>query len=217
MTPDQFISLVCHDLRAPLRGLKTLPDWAREAVIEDHGTVSPALGEVLDLMASRAARMDRLVQDISAYAKLHRSELAVQTPAIEFLPDENLCRHFTMALGDVSLPMEKAHGGLILQVFMENAVKHGQADRLGGRVEIAQSNGAYQISVSDNGPGMSSEFFAKVFEPLSALQPRDVCEGSGMGLAMVDRLASLYDAEARAERNSKGGMDFHFRGPATMG
>lgn len=212
MSPDEFISLICHDLRAPLRGLKTLPDWAREEVQHAIGDVPGELADVFDMMRTQAHRLDRLVTDLFAFATLERVEHAPKTPIHDALPSD-LSRHFEIELAVDSVAIERAHLATVLFSLMDNAIKHGNAAEAPGRVTATLVDGHVEIHVMDHGPGIDQKFHDLVLEPLRLLRSRDITEGSGMGLATVARIAELYDGTFRIRTNEDGGVSAKFRCP----
>ncbi|MEM9341648.1 MAG: HAMP domain-containing sensor histidine kinase [Pseudomonadota bacterium] len=216
MSPEQFISLVCHDLRAPLRGLKTLPDWARDEVVDAIGSIPPGLGEVLDMMTTQANRLDYIVRDLADYTKLVRSEANPASAPHDALPHDFI-PFFDMNISVDTVPMEASHLAAVLHAFMDNAVTHGAARDKPTRVTIAAVDRDVVITVADQGPGVDAKHHETVFEPLSHLASRDVCEGSGMGLATVARIAELYNGTCRAYTNEAGGLSAEFRCPQTPG
>jgi len=76
-------------------------------------------------------------------------------------------------------------------------VKHH--DKEMGKIHIGarQQGGFVTLSVSDDGPGIEEKFQDRVFSPMTTLRPRDEVEGSGMGLANVQKIARHYGGKAR--------------------
>lgn len=195
MTPDEFISLVCHDLRAPVRGLRTLPEWMREEVINLHGDVPAGLEDVLGMMEKQANRLDYIIADLSAYSKLSRAEDDPSCLLADAMPPHDMVAQFTTDLRVDRIPMEQKHLGAVLQALMDNALKHGNGLETRPHLSVAELEGTCEIVVRDYGAGFDTNFARVVFEPLRSLKSRDMCEGSGMGLAVVARIAALYDGQ----------------------
>lgn len=203
MTPDSFVSLVCHDLRAPLRGLKSLPEWAREELLDELGSVPKGLDEIFDMMTKQADRLDAMVADLSRYSKLCRTDEEPVAEIEEALPGAELLDLFETRVAPLDdIPMEKDHLRIVFQELMDNAIKHGDGIEQRPTVSAEIVDGAFQVSVTDQGPGIEPRFLSFVFEPLRTLQSRDASEGSGVGLAMVARIAELYDADCYIQPNA---------------
>ena len=188
----QFAYVASHDLRAPLRGINHLASW----VEDDAGDNLPEKAKAnLDLLKARVVRMDKLLTDLLAYSRAGRAahdEEVVDTQelvreAIEFADRPP---GFTIDIAP-GLPRIKTVRLPLLQVFgnlISNAVKHH--DRPDGRVEIgcrAEADG-YVFSVADDGPGIPVADRERVFEMFRTLRRKDEVEGTGMGMALVQRL-----------------------------
>ena len=214
MTPDNFISIICHDLRAPLRGLKTLPTWAREEVVNFAGDVPPRLGEVLDMMEQQASRLDYIMSDLSAFSKLARTQPSPESRPEDALPHDEISRHFEIDIAAPIIPMELCHVQAVLSAFMDNALKHGNGLMRPAQLKVVANDEAIEITVRDFGPGFDPKFREVVFEPLRLLQSRDATEGSGMGLATVARIAELYGGSCEMRTgNGLDGAEAIFRCP----
>jgi signal transduction histidine kinase len=72
---------------------------------------------------------------------------------------------------------------------------------------------AYQIEVSDDGPGINPRDHQKVFKKFHTLKSRDEVEGSGMGLALVEKTLSLYAAKIALISDGKSGSTFMIEWP----
>ena len=101
----------------------------------------------------------------------------------------------------------------IFQNLINNAVKHH--DRPTGCVRISsRSLGEHvEFTVADDGPGIPPEFAAKIFRMFETLRPRDETEGSGMGLALIDKLVERYGGRVILEARSGRGATFRFTWP----
>lgn len=192
MTPEMFIRKVCHDLRAPLRGMKEIPVWLEEDLQSHLKPVPEPVLELLQMMKTQAAQLDVIVIGLSELAKLTRSEenpkAVVQSLADTANWPKELRCHFDVEV----LPLEQQHLDLAVGHLVDNAFKHADAAEHCAVLSITQEADGFHISVRDFGPGIDSRYYTKVFEPLYSLKSRDDCEAGGMGLAVVDKIASLY-------------------------
>jgi len=188
---EHFAYVASHDLRAPLRNMNFLLSW----IIEDHGNeLSPAVREQHGELAGCVARMDALLNAILEYSRLGSlnerrqwiDSRQIVIDAIKLIgpPD----RMTVETVGD--LPGFYGSRARMTQVFanlISNAIKHH--DRAEGRIEISASeaDGTCEFRVRDDGPGIPTRFRARVFEMFKTLKPQDEVEGSGMGLAIVQK------------------------------
>ena len=101
----------------------------------------------------------------------------------------------------------------MLRNLIGNAIKHH--DRAVGHIEIsAVEHGDHvEFVVSDDGPGIPPEYHEEIFRMFSTLKPRDVVEGSGMGLAMVRKILENRGGTIHVESAEGRGATFRFTWP----
>ena len=101
----------------------------------------------------------------------------------------------------------------VLRNLISNAIKHHH--RLEGQVQVAvQDLGDWlEFQVSDDGPGIASEFHDRIFQLFQTLKPRDQVEGSGMGLAIVKKLVEARGGMITLESRVGQGATFRFTWP----
>lgn len=204
MTPDLFVRKVCHDLRAPLRALKELPDWLEEDLEKVPGGVPENVRDMLEMMKTQSTRLDGIVTGLSELAHIRRGAGAPVTDMAALIATDPWAGRVERLVEVDRVPMEEAHVRLVVGHLIENAFKHGEAETHGARLTVKGGGGLITIAVTDAGPGIESRFHDKVYEPLSTLKSRDECEGSGMGLAVVAKIAELYGGSCRIEANPCG-------------
>ena len=208
---DRFLYMAGHDLRAPLRALKTLPEWIREEIEASFGPPDGELADYLNETVVQAERMDRLLLDILTYSRIGR----LNTEIAEFDPETLVAKacNTTMPEGfaltlDGELPHVAASPWeftLLMECLLSNAVKHHDKDR--GQLRIKTQRGVEGVSilVEDDGPGIDPRFRDKIFEMFTTLKPRDEVEGSGIGLGMVRKIAGRWGATVSASDSELGG------------
>lgn len=204
MTPDQFIRKVCHDLRAPLRAMQEIPAWLHEDLALYVDPLPDDIAEHLDMLAVQASRLELILIGLSELAKIVRTQI----DPVTYLDDLRVASQFGDSLNCTfncaSLPMEQSHVEAVCNHLADNAVKHGAATRSPASLLICRRDDYYAIMVRDYGPGISEEHRSAIYDPLYTLQPRDDCEGSGMGLAIVKRIADIYGGSCNIQSNNDG-------------
>ncbi|WP_439134403.1 CHASE domain-containing protein [Pseudomaricurvus sp.] len=214
---DQFAFVASHDLKAPLRGISQLSQW----LAEDMGDkLTPDSSEYLTLIQSRISRLERLLDDLLAYSRAgHKEgqlELFCITERVQGLfelsnppPDFTLvCNNEVGDINTLGTPLE-----LILRNLMGNAIKHHDQTNGCVTVTVEKANGSYQFSVKDDGPGIPPEYQSKVFNLFHTLKPRDIVEGSGLGLSIIKKLLDHYSCSYRIESDGTRGCCFYFSWP----
>ena len=196
---DDFIYLISHDVRSSVRALLELPHWIEEDLEEAGYQVTGPLAENIALMNTHTRRLDRMLYDLLVYSRLGRMQSVKRNDLNQSL-DEclkeleipktfNVVRRFeakTVTMGDRDIKT-------LLSALLSNAIKHHDKDNGEIIVEARDEPREFVLSVSDDGPGINTEFHERVFSALTTLKPRDEIEGSGMGLANCRKIAALYE------------------------
>ena len=212
-----FAYIVSHDLKAPLRGVKTLADWISADYADKLGDEGR---EQMDLLLSQVMRMHNLIDGVLEYSRVGREkEEQVQINLNELVreaidmvaPPENI--EITI---ENELPVIECERTRIMQVFqnlLSNAVKY--MDKPQGRVRIGcvEEDGFWKFSVADNGPGIEEKHFERIFKIFQTLSPRDEFESTGVGLTVVKKIVELYDGKIWVESEPGKGSTFFFTLP----
>ncbi|OUR79691.1 hypothetical protein A9Q83_04690 [Alphaproteobacteria bacterium 46_93_T64] len=193
---DDFAHIVSHDLKAPLRAIRSLADIIcddYEDVLDDEGK------ECLMLMKARAERMHNLIVGIMDYSRFGRAEVIqehveMNTLAREIIdtlaPPNNIQIEIQENLKDVYGSRTQ-----IMQVFqnlLSNAIKF--MDKENGVIKLGCSDKGdhFQYFVEDNGPGIAQEYFEKIFKIFQTLNARDNVESTGVGLSIISKIVELH-------------------------
>lgn len=217
---EAFSYSVSHDLRAPLRSV----DSFSRIVLEDYG---PQLDEegcrLLNIVRTEAQRMAQLIDDLLSFSRMGRSELQsgkcnlqkMFQAVWESLPAESRSH---VKQFDVQ-PMPSAFGdrNMVQQVLtnlLANAAKFSRPQpdariEAGGRV----INGMNEYYVRDNGVGFDPRYAHKLFGVFQRLHAEHEFEGTGVGLAIVQRIVLRHGGEVRAEATPGTGAIFYFSLP----
>lgn len=218
---EAFSYSVSHDLRAPLRAID---GWAG-VLAEDFGE---ALGEEgLDVLARlRAAdkRMGDLIEDLLQLSRVNRHplELRVFDPSemvrVVWSEQESAFGNDHAELALSPIPPCRADASLLRQVF---ANLLGNALKFSGRrdmpvVEVGGSSDGHEsvYYVKDNGVGFDGACADKLFQPFHRLHDAREFPGTGIGLAIVQRIVRLHGGRVWAESRQDEGATFFFSLPA---
>ncbi len=214
---EAFSYSVSHDLRAPLRAL----DGFSKALIEDHGALLPEEGRrYLGIIRDTAQKMGHLIDDLLAFSHLGRQPLtrrrvdSVQLVqhAFDTLALQRKGRQIELRLGD--LPDCEADLALLRQVWINligNAIKYTR-QRSEALIEVGSttSGGVTEYFVRDNGAGFDMQYAHKLFGVFERLHRADEFEGTGVGLAIVQRIVQRHGGHARAIGEVGRGATFYF-------
>jgi PAS domain S-box-containing protein len=209
-----FAYVVSHDLKAPLRGIKTIADWISTDYadkLDDNGK------EQMNLLASRVDRMHNLIDGILQYSRVGRTEEEkvtvnlnrLVTEAIDMIaPPENI----TITIEN-ELPTIVFEPTRIMQVFqnlLSNAVKYMDKPKGLIKVGCVEEDSFWKFNVTDNGPGIEEKHFERIFQMFQTLAPRDEFESTGVGLTVTKKIVELYKGKIWVESKVGEGSTFFF-------
>ena len=214
---DAFSYSVSHDLRAPLRAI----DGFSRILLKQHGPTLPEdAREHLQLVRDNTVQMGRLVDDLLAFSRLGRQPLSRQQvptgPIIEqVLSDvrqQAEGRSVSVTVGE--LPPLWGDPALFKQVFVnliDNAFKYTRM-RAEAVVEIGSRkiDGEQVFFVRDNGAGFDMQYADKLFGVFQRLHRAEDFAGTGVGLAIVQRIVQRHGGRVWAEALVDQGATFYF-------
>ena len=179
--------------------------------------------EFIDFAVDGAKRMQELIHDLLAYARVGtRGKEFKPTASAEIVSDAmvNLAHAIEEAGAEVvvnDLPTITCDGSQLVQVFQNligNAVKFsrpGTAPVV--HVAAVHDNGAWEFSVSDNGIGIEPKYFDRIFQMFQRLHTRQEYAGTGIGLALCRKIVERHGGRIRVESTPGQGTRFAFTIP----
>jgi signal transduction histidine kinase len=214
---EAFAYSVSHDLRAPLRAINGFSI----ILSSEHATeLSPEARRYLGLIAENARQMDRLIDDLLAFSRLGRQALQKQRvlpadlvqEALNDLQKERAGRQVEFLVG--KLPACQADPMLLKQVYanlLSNALKFTRTRDV-ARIEVGceQTDDGFVYYVRDNGVGFDMRYADKLFGVFQRLHGEQEYEGTGVGLAIVQRIVHRHGGRVWAEAAVDQGATFSF-------
>jgi light-regulated signal transduction histidine kinase (bacteriophytochrome) len=210
---------VSHDLRAPLRAI----DGFSRILEEDYTDRLDSEGlRVLSVIRDSTARIGRLIEDMLAFSRLGRKpmsagaidmlrlaqeafqeacEAAPRTPELKLLPLPEAC-------GDAPL-MKQVWSNLLANAVKFSSTREHAVIEVSAREEATET----VYSVRDNGVGFDMRYHDKLFGMFQRLHPEGEFPGSGVGLAMVQRVIARHGGRVWGESVADAGATFYFTVP----
>lgn len=219
---ESFSYSISHDLRAPLRSIHGFS----EIILEEHSdSLNPEVAHYFDLIRRNATMMGNLVDDLLNFSRLGRqsikkvkvnSDVIVQE-VIESLRTEISNRSIKILTHD--LPDCEADPSLLRQIFVNlisNSIKFSRTQKE-PVIEIGHVNQVVEdglthsyFFVKDNGVGFDMKFYDKLFGVFQRLHRAEDYEGTGVGLAICDRIVKKHGGNIWAESMIGEGTTFYF-------
>jgi len=215
---ESFSYSVSHDLRAPLRavdGYALMLEEDYAAKLDDEGR------RLLGVVREGAAQMGRLIDDLLHFSQVGRKPIARDRFGMDALVREVVAAlvgpeaKTRVEIGE--LPAVESDRALLKQVWtnlVSNAVKYsGKSERPIVKIGAQREGGEQIYWVRDNGAGFDMRYYGKLFGVFQRLHRADEFEGTGVGLAIVQRVVMRHGGRVWAEGEVGKGACFFFALP----
>ena len=219
---EAFTYSVSHDLRAPLRGIIGFT-----AILEEDysSKLDDEARRITSVIKSNTLKMGHLVDDLLSFSRMGKQELTkaridttgMVNEIVNELSQQNK-RDAAIHWNIHSLPLVNADRNTIRQVWINlisNAIKYS-GNRKEPYIEIGSNNinGQIVFYVKDNGVGFDATYKHKLFKVFQRLHGPEEFEGTGVGLALVEKIVSRHGGKVWAEAAMDKGACFYFSLPA---
>ena len=215
---ESFSYSVSHDLRAPLRHVQGYVEMLGRAL---EGSLTEKARHYINTIAEASIEMGQLIDDLLTFSRMGRAEMIERTVDLNNILQE-VCRSseleepgrniiWTVA----SLPLVIGDAALLRQVLINlvgNAVKYTRK-RNPALIEIGcagEEDGRIVFFIRDNGAGFDMQYVHKLFGVFQRLHRTEEFEGTGIGLAIVQRIIARHDGRIWAEGEVGVGATFFF-------
>src|SRR5580698_554575 len=238
---DQFASIASHDLQEPLRKIQTFTALLKR---QCNKSLSEESNELIDKIKRSSERMSLLINDVLNFSRIvHMEDMFVKTDLNQILNDtlkdfDLLILEKDAAVSVGNLPVVEAIPLQINQLFYNlvgNALKFSKigipaALSISSRILSAEENGnefyskfnldeqlSYsEICFKDNGIGFEQQFAEQIFSIFERLNSQEQYSGTGIGLALCQKIARHHQGEIYAEAEEDNGATFYVLLPLTQ-
>jgi two-component system CheB/CheR fusion protein len=216
---QQFAYAASHDLQEPLRAVSIYTDLLRRKYRE---RIDPTADQYIDYAVAGARRMESLLQGLLAYSRIGSVSDPVPVDANAVLDKVlfNLAERIRETGAEIrsdELPVvvaDEVHVLQLLQNLIGNAVKYRSGERPCIRISVRRRERFFEFSIQDNGIGIAAEHQKQIFGMFRRLHS-DGYEGTGIGLAICERIVQKYGGSIWVESHGEGaGSEFYFLLPA---
>jgi len=220
---EAFAYSVSHDLRAPLRHIASYTELLRKKA---SSTLDEKCSHYIEMTLDSANRMGKLIDDLLAFSRIGRTETQktlfsltqLVREALTEVRDDAEGRNIAWKIG--ALPDfygDRSMLRLVLVNLISNAIKFTRT-RPQAEIEIGCADGNSDelvVLVRDNGVGFDMRYVNKLFGVFQRLHQADAFEGTGIGLATVQRIIHRHGGRVWAESVVDSGATFYFSVPKT--
>jgi PAS domain S-box-containing protein len=219
---DAFAYSISHDLRAPLRAINGFS----EILKEDHEQHLDADGQYLiSIIRANVNKMDSLISNLLRFSRVSRTEINKQTIdmtslAKTILEELILSKNIQVSYTIEDLPAIEGDFSLIKQIWvnlLDNAIKYSSNQAIPKLIISSYTQGGQTVyAIKDNGVGFDQAYVHKLFQVFQRLHSEKEFEGTGAGLAIVQRIIQRHKGHVWAEGKVNEGATFYFSLPVSQ-
>ena len=218
---EQFAYVASHDLQEPLRMVSS---YVQLLARRYKGKLDPDADDFIGFTVEGATRMQRLINDLLAYSRVGTGDRARQpvdlervVAAVQTNLGHSIEQHHAELTHD-PLPTVSGNEAQLVQLIqnlVSNAIKFHAPERAPKVHVSAQPDpSGWIIRVRDNGIGIAPEYFERIFVIFQRLHPREIYEGTGIGLAIAKRIVERHGGRIWLDSSPNEGTTFSFTLPA---
>jgi two-component system sensor histidine kinase/response regulator len=211
---DEFVYIVSHDLKAPLRGLSSVTTFLEDELGTD---LKPEVRDLLDMVKSRTVRMQNLIDGILHYSRMANNKTEKETVKLSdvianIIDLLSVPNHVRIEYPN-ELPVlfdEKIKLHEVFQNLISNAIKYNNKEKAEVKISCMDKGNHFEFGISDNGIGIQEEHFEKIFGVFQTLQSKDKQESTGIGLTIVKKIVEQQSGKVWVESQIGKGTTFWF-------
>ncbi len=214
---ERFAYVASHDLQEPIRSIVSFSQLVERRY---RGGLDTDADEYLAFIVEGGLRMQALIRDLLAFSRIGTHGKSFEpTDAAVVVKDVLRDHRDAIAEGEAAvtvgpLPTVMADPGQLSQVFANligNAIKYRHPDRAPAiRIEAEADGDMWRFAVADNGIGIEGEYFERVFEIFRRLHTKDAYPGTGVGLAIVQKVVERHGGTIGIASTPGEGSTFSF-------
>ncbi|MFB6235247.1 MAG: PAS domain S-box protein [Halopenitus sp.] len=218
---EQFAYAASHDLQEPLRMVSSYLSLIDDRYRDD---LDDEAEEFIEYAIDGAERMREMIEALLEYSRIETRGDPFEPVDLECVV-EDVCTDLQMQIEEAdatvtvgSLPTVEGDESQLREVFMNllgNAIEYGGEDPPSIRVDAEREGNEWVVAVEDDGIGIDSEHTDRVFEVFQRLHTQDEHAGTGVGLAITQRIVERHGGEIWVDSEPGEGSTFYFSLPVT--
>ncbi|HEX7468450.1 MAG TPA: ATP-binding protein, partial [Methanobacterium sp.] len=216
---EQFAYITSHDLREPLRMITSFLQLLERRYTDQ---LDENANEFIGFAVDGAKRLDAMTSDLLQYSRITRGEREIKPVNFEHVLEE--------ALLNLKVPIEESHAVIthdplptingdeklnvqLFQNLIGNAIKYRSQETPKIHISAIKEKNQYLFSIKDNGIGMLPEHLEQIFTIFKRLHTNEEYEGTGIGLAIAQKIVHQQGGQIWVESELRKGTTFYFSIP----
>ena len=219
---EEFIYIVSHDIKSPMRAISNITTWIEEDLGSD---VNQDVLTNLGLLKNRVSRLENMMNALLELSRVERTELEFyelnipkmvsscialfdNTANVDFQFNTDLQQENCITLG---LKMQK-----VIMCVLDNAVRFNHEENRKVFVDVSENENDYEIKISDNDPGIPEQAIQKIFSIFYTVNSKDEANTTGAGLAISCKIMKLVGGKLAYAPGLISGSVFTINWPKTI-
>lgn len=212
---EQFAYVASHDLQEPLRAIAS---YAQLFARKYQGSLDAQADKYIHYVVEGAARMQQLIEDLLDFSRIGTHGKELQPIDLEIILNQ-VCNNLKIAISQSQalvahqpLPIVIGDQTQLIQLFQNliaNALKFRKSETPKVQIKAIQQANKWLISVSDNGIGIEADYFERIFIIFQRLHSRREYPGTGIGLAVCQKIVERHGGDIWLESTLGVGTTFY--------
>jgi light-regulated signal transduction histidine kinase (bacteriophytochrome) len=213
---EEFIYIVSHDFKAPIRSISNLSQWIEEDLGDN---LTADVSHNFQLLRNRAKRLERMLDSLLIYSRVSSNDNSLAETNVEELITEVAA---TLKCGinliiPQPLPVFTTYRYKLKQVLynlISNSVTFNTNKVASVTITCTEADdNFYEFRIADNGEGVHESAFDKIFTLFYTISSKDTLDTVGAGLAISKKIIQFVQGNISAEHNHKNGLTIRFTWP----
>jgi PAS domain S-box-containing protein len=217
---EQFAYVASHDLQAPLQ---TISNYAQLIEHRYRERLDEKADKYIDYIVSAVERMKTQINDLLEYSKVNRQQNTFRETDFRLVVEEaiaNLQSEIELNQAEITcsdylptLIVDRSQFAILFQNLISNSLKYRRAIIPRIEIDVTHQNHAWQFSVRDNGIGIAEKHQTRIFQIFQRLHSQDEYPGTGIGLAICQKIVQRHGGNIWVESIPDRGTTFYFTIP----
>jgi signal transduction histidine kinase len=219
---EEFVYIVSHDLKSPMRAISNLSNWIEEDL---QGSDNQDVLDNFKLLKNRVGRLENMMNSLLELSRVSRFEMEVYEINIPALIDE--CTALTSGGSQSQFHFDYAISNEIIQTFgkklqkvivslLDNAIRFNSNEKKNIFIAVKEFEKEYEISIQDDGPGIPEDVKDKIFNIFYTVSAKDSVNTTGAGLTIAAKIIKMVGGQLTYATAEPNGSVFKFSWPKNI-